>query len=74
MHIIENIPNEIFDPYEYLFVNKFQTKKLTKDLEKILQRTCDYHEEIEFFNINELNNYIKLLNKIWLILKIDLVK
>ena len=50
---IENIPKEIYDPYPYLFVNKFQTKKLTKELEKIIKKTCDFDEDIQKYKINK---------------------
>mgnify|MGYP000908795795 FL=1 len=52
---IEDYENKLFNPNQYLFVNKFQTNKLSKELEKILQKACDFDEEILKYNINDLN-------------------
>jgi hypothetical protein len=54
---VEDYKKKLFNPSIFLFVNKFQISKLTKELEKILKKTCDFDEKIEKYNINELNKH-----------------
>jgi hypothetical protein len=46
---------EIYDPYQNLFINQFQSKKLINELEKILHKSCDFDNKINKYKINQFN-------------------
>lgn len=50
---IENISNEIFNPYKYLFVDKIKNKNLIY-LQELLQRSCNFDKEnVDYEIIND---------------------
>jgi hypothetical protein len=54
---LRHYSKEIYNPCKYFFINKFQIDKLSEDLTKLLQKICDFDENVYTYNLESLNSH-----------------
>ena len=52
---LKHYSKEIYNPCKYFYINKFQIEKLNEDLRKLLQKICDFDENVYKYNLDGIN-------------------